>query len=143
VLASSFIAPSDVVPTLDAWFRHPFDVAATPALGQIAEYERAPLRHRDADESPGAARSPSATRWPRSSEKMRSLGCIGATPLWKREAEHAAIHHQPTRLARRAGLLASKIPDCARSPKKPRPRFTHVLLLAWRIQLAPEVLSRV
>jgi len=50
VLASSFIAPSDVVPTLDAWFATPFDGGRhARRIGQIAEYERAPLRHRDAD----------------------------------------------------------------------------------------------
>jgi ribose 5-phosphate isomerase B len=51
VLGSSFIAESDIEPTLDAWFTTGFDGGRhARRVGQITEYERASLvRPRDAD----------------------------------------------------------------------------------------------
>ncbi len=41
VLGSAFIAPGDVVPTLEAWFQSPFDGGRhARRVGQITEYER-------------------------------------------------------------------------------------------------------
>ena len=42
VLGSAYIAPDDVDPTLDAWFKTPFDGGRhARRVGQITEYERA------------------------------------------------------------------------------------------------------
>lgn len=41
VLGSAFIAPADLIPTLDAWFQFPFDGGRhARRVAQITEYER-------------------------------------------------------------------------------------------------------